>query len=266
MKTDMVKLIFAAMLLAGCSVKENREDCPAWCVVASDGYVADNYHGRLLCNLATSVRTDYGRSREDFERFERRGDLLFEVPRRETVWIDVFSGVRGMSLKDTALLISRGHCCDSVYSGHSSVFVENDEVETMLPLNKDFATMLLKISGLDNRVAYFFRLTGNVDGYCIPGGRPHSGEFVYSEKIEEGVSHSVRLPRQKDDSLLLEIICEEDGSVATSQPLGKAIAALGYDWTSADLRDFGIGIDIREAKFSIMIEAWDGSRTININL
>ena len=266
MKTELGKLLFALLLVSACSVKENRSMCPAWCVVASDGHVADNYHGRLLCNIATDRRRDYGRSREDFFNFEHKGNMLFEVPRYETVYVDVFNGINGMSLRDSVLLIAPGHCCDSIYSGHSAVFVEEDEVETMLPLNKNFATMLLKVNGLGADASCLCRVRGNVDGYCVPGGRPHSGPFEYMGVLEDGVSYPVRLPRQTDDALTLEIIRAEDGSVAASQPLGRAIMQLGYDWGAVDLRDFAIGLDIREAKFTITIEAWDGSRTININL
>lgn len=266
MKTELGKLLLALTLLAACTVKENRSACPAWCVVASDGHVADNYHGRLLCNIATVARRDYGRSRADFDSFFNRGELLFEVPRNETVYVDVFNGVNGMSLRDSVLLISPGHCCDSIYSGHSSVFVVEDEVETMLPLNKDFATMLLKINGLGENGSCICQIRGNVDGYCIPGGRPHTGAFIYKVVMEDGVSCPVRLPRQTDDSLILEIMSPEDGRTLASQPLGKAIAQLGYDWSAQDLRDFAIGVDMKEVRLTITIEAWDGSRTININL
>lgn len=247
-----------------CSVKEDRRGCPAWCVVASDGYVADNYQGRLLCSIATDIRSNYGRSREEFADFKNKGDLVFEVPRDENVYVDVFSGVGGMLFGDKVLAISPGECCDSVYAGHSSVFVTGDEVQTELPLNKEFATMLLMINGLESSF-FSFRIIGNVDGYCIPGGRPHIGRFEYCAPAVEGASCQVRLPRQVDDSLLLEIL-GDDGHAVSSIPLGRAIAEQGYDWNAADLRDFAIGVDMRELKFTITIEAWDGSRTITIIL
>ena len=43
------------ILAAACSVKEDRTFCPAWCVVYSDGYVADG-----LWIFAASFQGSYG--------------------------------------------------------------------------------------------------------------------------------------------------------------------------------------------------------------
>ena len=90
------ELLAAMILAAACSVKEDRAFCPAWCVVYSDGYVADGCRGELTCNVATDAKSSFEYGKQDFMRFARRGDLVLEVPRGEQVYVDVFCGVKGM--------------------------------------------------------------------------------------------------------------------------------------------------------------------------
>lgn len=262
------ELLAAMILAAACSVKEDRAFCPAWCVVYSDGYVADGCRGELTCNVATDAKSSFEYGKQDFMRFARRGDLVLEVPRGEQVYVDVFCGVKGMERNGSVLTIPMGFCCDSIYAGHGSVFISGEEGETSLPLNKDFAVISMKVKGdiPSEDYPFTFRIIGEVDGYVLPGGAPHAGRFDYRPVEVEDNIYNVTVPRQKDDSLVLEVYHKDDGSLLTRQPLGEIIRKKGYDWTVPDLPDIGIGIDMSEAGFLVEVEAWKLSETVTIIL
>lgn len=258
-------ILFLSFILAACSVKEDRDFCPAWIVVYSNGYVADGCQGSLTCNVSTDGQESIAFGKSDFNSFANRGDLVLEVPRNEQVYVDIFCGLDDMALSGSVLAIPMGCCSDCIYSGHSSVFVRGEEGETGLSLNKDYAQITMSVKGeVPEEYPFYFRIIGNVDGYSLPGGTPHRGEFDYSPNEEPGHLFRVRVPRQLDDSLLLEIYQKEDGSLVTRQELGKMIIQLGYDWSAADLKDIGLGIDMSEASFTINVEAWDIIETIKI--
>jgi hypothetical protein len=84
-------------------------------------------------------------------------------------------------------------------------------------------------------------------------------------EVEDNI-YNVTVPRQKDDSLVLEVYHKDDGSLLTRQPLGEIIRKKGYDWTVPDLPDIGIGIDMSEAGFLVEVEAWKLSETVTIIL
>ena len=129
---------------------------------------------------------------------------------------------------------------------------------------KDFAEIIMQVRGdVPEDYEFSFRLLGNVDGYELPGGKPHRGEFDYSPPREPGHVYRARVPRQLDDSLMLEIY-HSDGSLVTRQKLGMIMRMLGYDWSSPDLKDIMLGVDLAAASFTIEVEEWDNSETIKI--
>lgn len=260
-------LLIVLAISAACSVKEDRAFCPAWCVVYSDGYVAAGCKGNVTCNVATPLQSSYEYDHREFSSFSTKGDLVLEVPRNEQLYVDVFCGVDEMDLNGAVLAIPMGMCCDRIYSGHGSVIIHGEEGETGLPLNKDYALLQMTLAGdIPDGPLFDFRLLGNVDGYCLPGGMPHRGEFDYSPVEEPGHRYTAILPRQLDDSLTLDIMDSKDGSLVTRQQLGRTIHELGYDWTVPDLRDIIIEIRLSGANFRIEVTAWDKTETINVIL
>jgi hypothetical protein len=261
------RLLAAVLIASSCSVKEDRGFCPAWCVVYSDGYVAEGCRGELTCNLASSGQGNFEYGRKDFSSFKRRGDLVLEVPRYEQVFVDVFCGVDEMELNGSVLAIPLGFCCDSIYSGHGSVFIAGEEGETGLPLNKDFASLVLRVEGEDEEESPFtFRILGNVDGYELPGGAPHRGEFDFCPSEEAVRVFRARVPRQNDGSLMLEIYDKTDASLVTRQKLGEIIMKKGYDWAVPDLPDIDLYVNLSESSFIVEIGEWEISETVNVIL
>lgn len=262
----MRKYIYvAAIIVSACTVKENRSYCPAWCVVYSDGHVAEGCNGNLTCNISTAEDRSFRFGLEDYNSFTHKGDLVLEVPRNEEVYVDVLCGVDDMGMIGSVLKIPMGYCCDRIYSGHGRIFISGEEGEAALPLNKDYALIMVKVDGdVEGEIPVGFRIRGNVDGYELPGGKPHRGEFDYMPKAEKDNVFRARVPRQIDDSLVLEIFHTEDGSLVATRNLGQIIREMGYDWNARDLGDIGIGVELSRAAFDIVIKAWEVSEITTV--
>lgn len=272
MKTE--KMACAALMLFvavsqlcfwSCSVKEDRRMCPARLVLYSDGHVAEGCGNDFRCSLTSG--NDGSRWLDSFgmKAFAIKGDLVYEVPRDESVQLDIYGGIRQMRKSGDILLITPGNSCDSIYSGHAVAYVPGEEGEASTPLNKDFATLTMYLSGMGNS-QFSFRINGNVDGFLIPGGVPHAGKFECIPDLAGDGVLVCRIPRQLDDSLLLELLNADDGTTATAVALGKTIAEIGYDWLEPDLKDIVIGVDVVRTTFSISVEGWETTETIKIDL
>ena len=253
-------LLLLTLCAAACSVKENRTSCQAWCVLYSNGHVAEGCEGDLTCNVATEGESSVERGRMAYESFVQKGDLVLEVPRNEQVYVDVFCGVSQMSLMESVLAIPRGCQCDKIYSGHSTVFIRGEEGEAGLPLNKDYSQISLSVRGdLPGEYPFLFRVLGNVDGFELPGGKPHKGEFDCMPVADTNNVFHVCVPRQRDDSLVLELIHKTDGSPVIRLDFGEMLKEAGFDWSEADLRDINVVVDVAEAAFTVKVDTWDVS-------
>jgi len=265
MRNRIISGIVLALIAVACTVKEDRSYCPALCVVYSDGYVADGCAGDLTYSVTSEGRGNLDAGTGALSNFTEKGNMVFEVPRNENVYVDVFCGVYSMSMADSALRIPLGCSCDRIYSGHGHVLISGEGGEAGLPLHKDFVclSVRLKSDGLEE-LPFFLRIRGNVDGYVLPGGSPHRGEFDYRPPEEGKGCFKACIPRQTDDSLRLDICRTDDASTVESCALGKMISAMGFDWTRPDLRDLELTVKLAEVGFEIQIKAWEESGTINI--
>ena len=74
-------------------------------------------------------------------------------------------------------------------------------------------------------------------------------------------AHGV-LPRQIDNSLLLDIISDDDRRRTFA--IGNYIEASGYDWESMDLKDITLDIDYARTDITFRIDAWE--RTVQFEV
>lgn len=62
------------------------------------------------------------------------------------------------------------------------------------------------------------------------------------------------VPRQKDSSLMLELI--QDGRLLCSFELGKDLVAAGMDWNKPSLEDMEVCIQYCESGFMVTVKNW----------
>ena len=111
--------------------------------------------------------------------------------------------------------------------------------------------------------AFPFRLEakGNINGY-EPGGKPSEGEFLYAMNVDDDGVCRLTLPRQTDESLVLEVH-DETGTLKTFA-LGEYVAASGYDWHEENLRDMTVSLDYSLTRVAISVAGWREEYVFNV--
>ncbi len=246
--------ILSLMLCAGCSVKEDRSVCP--CRLVLDFSEVDT---TLLSYADVEITSQDGYLFE--ERIESDGfspEYMVTVPRRQ-LQLCVWNGREGFEYGD-GLRIPYGEEAPEVYFHSSAIDAECEKLREVVRMRKNHCRMTVVMKGEDvNPVAV--SIIGNVDGYAADG-RPTSGSFRCSSEVASDGSCTVVLPRQNDNSLIMEL---EDGSgVLKKFPIGEYIAESGYDWTAPDLVDITVGLDFAVTHLTLVIQGWEKEHKFDI--
>ena len=190
----------------------------------------------------------------------------------------------GLNSSGIWIEIDEGRPCPSIWTCCEKVSARADRVTVPVRLHKNFCRIDIQVRDVDGEEFPFkLRVRGNVNGYGLDG-KPARGAFLCdaersetkssgtesdgddsgtaSESTGSGHGYAVTVPRQTDDSLTLEIVTGD--GVAKSFAIGNYIAASGYDWTSADLKDICLEIDYARTVISFTIDKWTHSEQFEV--
>lgn len=283
----------------GCSVKEDRDLCPCTLVlefpredaerlqdgvtVCMRGYSDDGFY---LCDtlLAGQAASDGSP-----DTISDKGSYSYVVPKGDIDLAVAYSadGLAGeLNSSGRWIEIDEGRPCPSIWTCCEKVSARADRVTVPVRLHKNFCRIDIQVRDVDGEEFPFkLRVRGNVNGYCLDG-KPARGAFLCdaersetesagsgtesdgddsgtaSESTGSGHGYAVTVPRQTDDSMILEIVT--DDGVAKSFAIGNYIAASGYDWTSADLKDICLEIDYARTVISFTIDKWTHSEQFEV--
>lgn len=257
-------LLTAGLLLTACSIKEDRSRCP--CHLLLD---VSEVSTELFDSL--DVALDEGSGGK--QRFPLNLSLLPPGP----VTVDVAkgrlllnvcameNGAVWLSSSEDVMAIPPGEQCPPLYLHSAALNTDTEELTEQVVLHKSFCTLHILMEGTDPSQPYPFalQLRGDVDGYDATG-RPREGVFApYAYPTADGHC-TVRVPRQKDDTLEL-LMCENEMPLATFA-LGEYLKAGGYDWSAPDLADVSVQIDCARLTLRIKIEKWSDTYYFNVEI
>ena len=249
-------LIPLVLSLCSCSVKEDRSVCP--CELAIRPAEPLRTEGRVLVSVIQdgSVVKQGMLTRQDFE----NGRCRMTVPRKMSV-LTVFTGITEMDAAGGRLLGIRSlHECDEVYSCMEPADLDCEKYDCTVLLHKNFARLALLVLGMPEGGE--LRVKGSVSGYDLMNLDPSQGAFACAPCEGMGI-WSLRLPRQRDDSLLLEIF--SGGVLIDTVPLGKLIEAGGYSFDEEDLRDMSVTVNLSARDAMIKIAGWEQGESYSID-
>ena len=248
---DRIFRLFAALLLlCACSVKENRSLCPCELHVACSEPLKTE-GGVLVSVIQDGAVVKQGMlDREDFD----GGKCVLTVPRRPSV-VTVFTGITDMNTAGGRRLdIQSGHECDEIYSCSAFAELDGDEADCLVTPHKNYARLDLAVIALPD--AALMRIDGKVHGYDLLSLDPCEGSFGCGPRDGgSGVHWFLRLPRQLDDSLALEVLL--GGEVVRRIPLGTVIAAGGYRYDDEDLLDIAVTVDLSKSEALVHLSDWE---------
>lgn len=249
-------LIFAISLImcAGCSVKEDRSICP--CRLELDFSEVDT--AVVLSADLDVTASDSFVCNAQVQASDFRYGYMLDVP-KGLVRIAVWYG-RGEYAVEDGVRIPYGSEAPLVYLHYSEVDADCESLREQVMMRKNYCKVLIRMKGED-AAEVGISLLGNVDGY-MRDGKPSSGPFR-SEAVEEmDEGRSVVIPRQIDNSLIMEL---DDGSgVLKRFALGEYIAESGYDWKAPDLEDIVIDLDFAVTHLTLVIQGWEKEYSFDI--
>lgn len=245
-----IYLFAIAFLLGSCSVKENRQPCP--CRIQIDLSTCSKYVDRVELKgwheehsvLSNSIPKN------------RFGDtMILDVPRGRLLYC-ALGGVKKSSLKDWTLSIPEGEDADRIYAYGSSVNTDVEEAYDMVRLHKEYCRLSLKVGEYnpENPHQPDVCVRGIWNGLLLDSMEPQQGSFRHvPERREDGLWELI-LPRQGDDSLILEISLH--GEVLELYELGRKIESSGYDWRAEDLDDLFVEVELGVSNLTVEIIPW----------
>lgn len=283
----------------GCSVKEDRDLCPCALVLEFPREDADRLHdGVTVCmrghsddafSLCDTLLAGRAASSGGPDTVSGKWSYSYVVPKGDINLAVAYSadGLAGeLNSSGRWIEIDEGRPCPSIWTCCEKVSARADRVTVPVRLHKNFCRIDIQVRDVDGAEFPFkLRVRGNVNGYGLDG-KPARGAFLCdaersetesagsgtesdgddsgtaSESTGYGHGYAVTVPRQTDDSLILEIVTGD--GVAKSFAIGNYIAASGYDWTSADLKDICLEIDYARTVVSFTIDKWTHSEQFEV--
>ena len=241
MRRTIILGILGLVALGSCSVKEDRSDCPCWLTVRASypNEVVSAWYG------TQSIFQD-----EDGQQVDR------PVPR----------GTVDLVTSRGSFTVTEGHQMDELFATLTHVDTRAEEVEVIPVLNKQFARVYLEfIDTEDGRVPHTLEVHGNVKGADKRTLQPVSGVFRCTPEESADGGYEMRIPRQKDDSLVLRRFDSEGGEFVPI-PLGEIIRKAGFDWTQESLGDISVMANIPAMTFQITVMDWEGPITMTVTI
>lgn len=257
-----VLAVFALLLAsAGCaSVKEDRLVCPLF--VFFDGGV-----NRYGCTTSAAVRIIRGEyisvagvfPMEDFE----APFFSVETQRGE----NTCSVVCGGTVMGHNVIYRTGEGTGEVYALVESftAAAEDEEYTVLSPLCRQTAPVrlsLLNEGGGDYPLD--LRIRSAWAGFDILTLAAVKGDYSFDITAPAGNAASFFLPRQGDDTLLLEFL--KDGTVVGQYALGEAVIRSGYDWTKSHLEAIEMEVNFSLTGVEITVNDWREQIVINMTI
>lgn len=243
----LLSVTILGMVLTGC-VKERRSLCP--CLLHLDFSKLDT---AIVSDARVNIIGPDGFVYDESlgsEYFDE--EVVVRVPQGECM-LSVYSGEQGLAVPDKGLYIPYGEDCPPVYMSASYLNTECEQCKKEVALWKNHCQLSICVEDAEH-FPFGLAVRGRVAGYGA-NGFPINGDFFYDVEDFSAEAWIMYVPRQTDNSLVLEI---NDGTaVLKTFALGEYICASGYDWEAEDLEDITVGIDYTRTKLTISVLGWD---------
>lgn len=251
---SVVLIFFVLLVLAGCSVKEDRIECPCRLMLDLSGIDTSmvqslNIHAISSDGIVFSDTLD----QQDFSR-----TFVRDVPHigmRISIW--------GIDGSGDVLQIPYGMECPPVYMCSFDADTSGEIFFKEVELYKNHCCLTVLFDGL-KEMPYSLTFRGNVDGYG-KDGLPSEGDFACVAYPGAEGGSQVILPRQTDSSLLLEVE-DEHTSIMKTFAIGEYLVRSGYDWTAESLKDATVILDYYITGITIIVKGWDKEYSYDIIL
>ena len=225
----------------GCTVLEDRDLCPALLVLDFPPLEAPAV---LVLGTKAGFRTDLlSAGLTEYRTSVERGTVSALV--RSPADLPFPAGEE--------LRIPEGAECPALLLYARTYEIRGEMFRDSVRMHKNYCTLDLQVRSVDGNLPYSFTVIGNWCGFD-PAGRVLPGPFRCRLLPDGTGCGTLRIPRQGDDSLVLDLV-GEDG-ILRSFALGEYLRESGYDWRAEQLADAQILIDYARTYVSFVIGNW----------
>lgn len=239
-------ILTAVLILAvsvRCSVMEDRSLCPCMLVLDMSACGRDT--------VAFIVEDGEGFSYSDT--LSGYSSWRVAIPRKELT-LKFFAGFNTLGeavlTKEGNLQIPHGSSCPHLWMSIDRAAASGEALRFSPVLHKAYCNISLDVHNLPSMPAFLpaVRIHGKISGYDS-GLLPLQGPFS-TDAVTENGRCQIAVPRQRDGSLILDIVSE---GVVRSFALGDLLIDKGYDWTALDLDDISVFIDYSTPLLSLTV-------------
>lgn len=245
-------------ILCSCSVKEDRSGCPCYVCLSVDDFIRAGFTEALA---AFSQGTDS--FREDMKLAEYAGGVYEKAfPRRRTR-LSVLAGRNRSVVGGNTLTVPYGLEADPIWMFCGTLDCAGDEEHVRAVPYKQYCNLTIVLAGLSGGGGYGceLKLHASYGAMDIYSGAPLAVEYCATARKSADGIFSVRIPRQSDGNIFLEIsgwVSPEGETIAGSiVDLGREFRESGYDWADKSLSDASAVVDFAGASVSLSVEDWD---------
>ncbi len=246
-------------LCAGCSLKEDRSECP--CTLVLDFSEVDRDRSD---SLSLGIVSATGFLHTAVVPSSAYGELYrVDVPKGE-LWINVYSFdawsetfSSALAADNSSMNIPYGEECPKVRTFHRHTSLAAESVIVPVSLHKNYCQLSITMV-YEGELPIQISILGDVCGYDMEG-IPVSGAFLYEPTGSGGLFYAC-IPRQNGSSLRLDLSDEEE--VLREFAIGEYILEGGYDWLADDLDDVEIEVDYTKTLLTITVGDW--TKVVNI--
>lgn len=258
----IVWLLAAGCLAAGgCSVKEDRQPCPC--------YLDVDYRELLAADLFPGepgvVDVALFLPELTFHSTHALGscpEMEEQTVSRNTVRLVAVVGTRlpeGFPERGTQIRYDEGNQMDSLYVHAGDVDCSAEDALCVLRPKKQFSTLTLT-DGQDGALLRRYNLVvrGTTCGLDAADLSAIEGPYLYTVQEYDRLGNiSVRIPRQKERTLMLDFYDKESYIRLFSTPLGLYLFDAGYDPDAPELSDYTFQINFERALVYLRIADWE---------
>lgn len=256
-------ILLVLVVLASCSVKEDRSDCPCWlrldlhpCLdVTGDVYVTawdDDGENRYFRNKVHVL--DYASYYDQ------------DVP-RGLIHINVYTSPVTNVEENHRIIVPLGEDFDPLYVYSNYVDCDDEFYVDTVRLHKQFANVFIKLEKSEKEdYPYEFFIESNVCGVDMFTLLPIEGKFRYDIPFNKEDVGMFTLSRQFENTDALTLNIRNKGVTIETINLGEMARAMGYSWETESLEDLYIGVDYADSEVSISISDWGDGQKVDVIL
>ena len=257
-------LAVLSVLLAGCTVMEDRVQCPCYLDIDYGEMLEmrqlDGKAGRVDVGLYDPLAVMS--SSKKVEECPTVEEVQVEKAMIRVVAILHDRPLRNFLEDSTRVTYEPGNQIDSVFVHTEAIDCTGEEALCVLRPKKQFTTIFFtdELGGEICR-SYNMVIRGSTCGFEASDLSAVEGQYLYTvqERDAEG-RISVRIPRQTKSDLMLEFWDKDDHLKRFSCPVGLHIFDAGYDTGAEDLPDYEIRIDFRQGILYLRVADWKEER------